>query len=434
MINAWWFTEHNNFGDKLNPYLINKISGNQAKLVEDKSIRKHLCVGSIMHLADEKCTVWGSGFISGNHTTKGTPEILAVRGPKTRQMLLENNQKCPETYGDPALLLPKYFNPSVSKKHKFGIIPHYIDKSNKLLNKFQNSDIKTIDIQNDIEKVILDILACEVIFSSSLHGIIAADAYGIPAYWIKFHNKLGDFKFEDYLLSVGRSPKPILICDKTTLDDMIELTKDYEININLDKLYESCPFKPEKISLSVLICTIPSRTRSLIRLLYMLEKQAKNKPVEILFLGDNRIMSVGKKRNKLLEMASGKYVTFIDDDDRISENYIDSILSKTNNNSDVIVFGAKISENGSEYKSVVYDRNFKHDKNLPNKYERMPNHLMATKRDLALKAGFPEQSFAEDHEYAKRLQKLTKCQSVITDTLYYYDFDEKKSETRNKIL
>ena len=112
MINAWWFTEHNNFGDKLNPYLIKKISGDQAVLSEDTNTTRYLCVGSIIHTATNNDIVWGSGFIDENHHVQGKPKILAVRGPKTRQKLLDDAQKCPEIYGDPALLLPQYFNPS----------------------------------------------------------------------------------------------------------------------------------------------------------------------------------------------------------------------------------------------------------------------------------------------------------------------------------
>ena len=431
MIDVWWFTEHKNFGDELNKYLIEKISNDKVQLIEDPNTPKHFCIGSILHLADEKCTVWGSGFIAPGHNTKGLPQILAVRGPKTREQLLKNGQACPEVYGDPALLLPKIYNPPVNKKYKIGIIPHYIDKNNAWIKGIWNyPEIKIIDIQGGIEDTIKAILSCEMIFSSSLHGVIVGDAYGIPSHWIKFNDRLGDFKFEDYLLSVGRATEPIIITDKTSIHDFEALEK-YEINIDLDKLYACCPFKKQEIKLSILICTLPSRVRSLVRLLYGLEKQIGNLPVEVLFLGDNKKMSVGEKRNKLLSMATGKYVTFIDDDDRISDDYVESILSVAHINSDVITFDVEISENGSEYKKVKYDMQFECDKNFQNHYERIPNHLMAVKREFTLQAGFPETSFAEDAEYAKRLKPLLATQQSIDKTLYYYDFDEKTSETRD---
>lgn len=430
MINAWWFTEVKNFGDMLNPYLIEKMSGQKVKFINNKDIPKYLCVGSIIHVADDNSTVWGPGFILDEHQLQHRPKILAVRGPKTREKLLKSGHDCPEIYGDPALLLPRYFNPPITKTHKIGIIPHYCDKNHEWVRKQNHPEIKIIDVQGEVEDVIKEILSCEKIISSSLHGVIVADAYGIPGYWIKFQEGLGNFKFEDYLMSVGRSTKPIIIKKETSLEQIIDQLEDYKIDIDLDKLYESCPFKMSKIDLSILVCTIPSRTRFLVRLLYNLEKQSKNKSVEILYLGDNKEMTVGEKRNKLLGMASGKYVVFIDDDDRISDDYVDSILNKINENSDVITFNVEISENGSEYKKVLYDINFNCDRNLQNSYERLPNHLMVVKKDLAIKAKFPEKSFGEDGEYAKRLKPLLKSQSKINKTLYYYDFDENTTETR----
>ena len=432
MINARWFTEHSNWGDELNPYLISRISGEQVRLVEDPDVPKYLCVGSTIHLADDNTTVWGAGFINPDHHTVGTPKVLAVRGPKTRHKLTEDGIECPRVFGDPALLLPRFFNPKVTKRYAVGMIPHYIDKGNKWIQKLWNfPEIKKIDIQKPIEDVVKDILECEKIFSSSLHGIIAADAYGIPAYWIKFHNRLGDFKFEDYLMSVGRDLDPIVITDDTPLNDVLDSTRSYKLTIDLDELYEACPFRKETMRLSILICSIPSRIRQLTHLIYALEKQIKKKPVEILYLGDNKRMTVGAKRNKLLNMASGEYVCFIDDDDMLDDEYVDNILDAIKSKSDVIVFNVEISEDNSEYKPVVYDLNFKGDQNYPDRYERLPNHLMAIKREIAQAAGFPNKSFAEDHEFAKRIKRLAKTQTRIDKSLYFYHFDSKKSETRD---
>jgi len=150
MINAWWFTEHKNFGDELNPYLINKISGDQVKFTKDPNIHRHFCIGSIIHVATDNDIIWGSGFINKDHHTAGKPKILAVRGPKTREILLKDCQECPEIYGDPSLLLPRYFDPPRNKQYRIGIIPHYIDKDIRWLKKFWNyPEIKIINIQSD---------------------------------------------------------------------------------------------------------------------------------------------------------------------------------------------------------------------------------------------------------------------------------------------
>jgi len=431
MINLQWFTEHYNWGDAVNPYLVKAISNDQVQLINDPNKKRHLCVGSVIHLADDNCTVWGSGFIAPNHHTAGKPKVLAVRGPKTRDKLIADGIECPEVFGDPVLLLPRYYHPKVEKKYEFGIIIHYAERGSSWVERFRKMPfVKIIDIQNDVEEVPQQVLSCNMIFSSSLHGVILSDAYGIPSYWIKLSNRLGDFKFEDYLMSVKRKTTPILINSGTSIKNLKSQIEPYEIDIDLEALMDSCPFKPTT-KLSILICTLSDRNEKLGTLLEALNKQSEDKPVEILYVGDNRTIGVGKKRNDLLRMARGEYISFIDDDDRISDDYIDQILSKIKLGTDCVVFDVEISENGSPYKKVVYDINLDRDLNYPDHYERLPNHLMAVKRDIALKAMFPEIQFAEDAEYAKRLKQLLNSQSRISKTLYYYDFNDKTSATRD---
>lgn len=242
MIRAEWYNQDNNWGDKLNPYLIKRISGQD--IVQRTELGKRfLCVGSIIHLADDDATVWGSGFVQSYHHCAGTPKVLAVRGPLTRDKLLADGIACPEVYGDPALLLPRYFKPETEKQYVVGIIPHYIDKYHPWLDQFRlMQSVKIIDIQGDVEQVPKDILSCSMIFSSSLHGIIAADAYGIDGYWIQFSDKLGDIKFADYLHSVHRPIDPLIISDTTSLIDLERHAYDYNIDIDLDALLNTCPF------------------------------------------------------------------------------------------------------------------------------------------------------------------------------------------------
>lgn len=111
----------------------------------------------------------------------------------------------PEVYGDPALLLPRYFAPKIEKKYKYGIVPHYADY--KIVENWFKTcdDIYLIDMMtNDVESKTIEFLQCEKIISSSLHGIIIAHAYGIPAVWQKFsHSVFGDdIKYQDYMESV----------------------------------------------------------------------------------------------------------------------------------------------------------------------------------------------------------------------------------------
>lgn len=192
----------------------------------------------------------GTGFMHSTSKIPFKPNIIhAVRGPLTRELLLKQKYECPETYGDPALLYPRFYKPNIIKKFKYGIVPHYIDKKNSWVNSFKNNpEVKIIDVLDyNINRFVDELNECEIILSSSLHGIICADSYDIPAYWIELSNKVqgNGFKFKDYFMSVNR---PIIDPIKPNnynnkIKDISKYFYDYKINIDLDKLYNACPFK-----------------------------------------------------------------------------------------------------------------------------------------------------------------------------------------------
>ena len=170
-----------------------------------------MAIGSILDRATSLSSVWGSGYISKDSCFISKPKnIYAIRGPLTRQKLVSQGVECPEVYGDPALLMSHFYPSHKQKRFKLGILPHYIDKSNKFLSMIKHDGVKVIDIQNPNPlEVIGEICSCECLASSSLHGLIIADSYQIPSLWLKFSNKLvGDsFKFYDYFQSIGSDIK-----------------------------------------------------------------------------------------------------------------------------------------------------------------------------------------------------------------------------------
>lgn len=218
-IRLFWWNEKviqkkakENYGDLLGKYLVEKIAAKKVVFAWPKKfsifdffIPIYVTVGSVLANVNHKCIVWGSGIIDRKTQVKNA-KFLAVRGPQSRKYLLQLGYNVPEVYGDPALLLPRYFNPTVSKKYKIGIVPHYNDY--KIVEKwFENClNIHLIDMMtNDVEAKTIEFLQCEKIISSSLHGIIIAHAYGIPAVWQKFSDKVfgDDVKYQDYMESVN---------------------------------------------------------------------------------------------------------------------------------------------------------------------------------------------------------------------------------------
>ena len=239
---------YDNWGDSVNPVFVELVSQKKpqvASVLEDLNDENYLIIGSILNHADDKSVVWGAGFISEEKVLKRKPsKILAVRGPLTRKKLLDQGVDCPEIYGDPVLLLPRFYNPKIEKRFKLGIVPHEVDQDNEWLKKIKDEEIKIINIKQKGLKFVDEVLECEKIASSSLHGLIVSDAYNIPSTWLEFSDKVigKGFKFRDYFASVGRKDKkPLRITDTITVSDIMNSFKDYKIKIDLDKLWSARP-------------------------------------------------------------------------------------------------------------------------------------------------------------------------------------------------
>ena len=279
-IKVFWYV--GNFGDEISPYIISKISGRIPvcckpttrgairdfvdSLIKRKSLKEALLrvryifmddpvilgIGSIMTLSNKRTIVWGSGFMSNDIVIKeGT--FTAVRGRETAKRLQELGLISPIVYGDPALLLPLYYNPLIQKKQKIGIIPHISEYTyfyERWSNKYKIINLKT----KDVESIIDQIKECEYILSSSLHGIIVSHSYGIPCLWIenKILEKEG-FKFKDYFSSVGIVPyrgfnniEDILASEDNIRNLFVENTDKSHINTSLNDIQKNllsvCPF------------------------------------------------------------------------------------------------------------------------------------------------------------------------------------------------
>lgn len=112
--------------------------------------------------------------------------------------------KCPEIYGDPAILMPLIYHPKTEVTHEYAIIPQYITEK-KIREEYPNDIVISMNT-NDYESVITKIVSCKKVITSSLHGIILAEAYGVPAVWYRGLKKEVDFKYLDYYASTGRKP------------------------------------------------------------------------------------------------------------------------------------------------------------------------------------------------------------------------------------
>lgn len=208
-VNLIWWDDHANLGDFLSLVVFEWIC--KEKGVErDQRVSKTkrlLGVGSVLQWTAFDATVWGSGILSASvigtfflKSQERKLDIRAVRGPLTRLIVKSAGYDCPEVYGDPAILMPLiYAGKKGGKKHKVSLVTHY-EKAEAT-----DTNVNRINIEtHDYEHFIDELLGSEKVVSSSLHGIILAEVYGIPAVYLN-KDTGDDLKFWDWYMSTGRN-------------------------------------------------------------------------------------------------------------------------------------------------------------------------------------------------------------------------------------
>lgn len=246
-MSAFWWNKHANFGDLLTPWLLEKISGKPVILSQEG---EHIvAIGSILGYCKKNSLVWGAG--SFGTETKSQISIdasyFAVRGPLTRNMIRIHGGKCPDIFGDPALLLPDYYWPTgVAKDFELGVVIRHSEE--KLLKSINVPGALIIYLGTDrVTETIDNILRCKRIATTSLHGLIVADAYGIPNCWIESTSPYGlEHKFHDYFLSVNKSKGPVKSSFLKQGWSMGRIINEIEFDgrkmeIDLNKLRIACP-------------------------------------------------------------------------------------------------------------------------------------------------------------------------------------------------
>lgn len=194
-----------NVGDGLTPYIIEHFIGEWPERALSLEEGKVLVCGSTLEHVRQDDIAVGIGSLNPDYTCDVDATYLAVRGPLTASQIPGTEIT---TFGDPGLLLPIMYYPSVEKQYDVGVIPHYEDKEILYPDSKPGlvGDEYFIDIEWDWKSVVRNILKCRRIISSSLHGIVLAEAYGVPTQWAVYSDRIagGEYKFQDYFLGTGR--------------------------------------------------------------------------------------------------------------------------------------------------------------------------------------------------------------------------------------
>lgn len=193
---------------------------------------------------------------------------------------------------------------------------------------------------------------------------------------------------------------------------------------------------PERPILSILCATVENRCDLFARLHAHLKKQADGRPVEIVVACDAKQISIGAKRQQLLERATGDYVAFVDDDDWVSDDYVDRILNAVATKPDCVGFEISCTFNGGPIKRAVTSIRYKTwgDNQDGFAFVRPIYHKSVVRRELALKVGFPDLRYAEDRWYSDRIMKWVKTEVFVPATLYHYRFRSEPFNQKYGIL
>ena len=177
--------------------------------------------------------------------------------------------------------------------------------------------------------------------------------------------------------------------------------------------------------LSILIATIPERKNALNILIHKLNSQIANrKDIEIIVLMDNCIVSIGTKRNRLKDMASGTYFCFLDDDDDIAPTYIHDLTERCDNVYDVIYFDTWATCDGQEGVISIDIENENEQFNPDGKTKRKPSHVNAWLTKKFRKFKFSDKNYGEDFDFCNQCYPLIENPYKINKILHYYIFDK----------
>tara|TARA_A100001391_G_scaffold48774_4_gene29039 strand:+ start:28572 stop:29390 length:819 start_codon:yes stop_codon:yes gene_type:complete len=235
----FWKPSHGlNFGDYLASVVVQRMLAAKEILLDEPANKARLfSVGSVLHFASTGDTIWGSGRngkISSEQHSFVDLDVRAVRGPLTQKFLTDRGVSVPSVFGDPALLIP-YLFPQRFKRQtqsgKIGVVPNLHDRD--LLDR---EDV--IDPLWNWSRVIDAICECEFIVSSSLHGLIIADAFGIPCAHVRLSETEPDFKYIDYCEGVGRTT----FRSSTTVEEALDAGPLSAPDFDASPLLESFPY------------------------------------------------------------------------------------------------------------------------------------------------------------------------------------------------
>jgi hypothetical protein len=196
-----------NVGDWVTPFLCERWKRSY-RFGRPEHSGKVLGCGSIVRFAKPGDTILGSGIMRNSDPIEPEADYRWVRGPLTQQAVHRAGGRCPGIFGDPALLLPRVYTPTRLGGAGRGVVLHYRDWRDMSIRSRWPLDRLISPLTPYVDQFVDQLCRFDEIVSSSLHGMVIAHAYGIPARWVRFSDRVngGAVKFHDYLYGIGQAP------------------------------------------------------------------------------------------------------------------------------------------------------------------------------------------------------------------------------------
>lgn len=205
VVPAYWWDGHPNLGDELTPLLLPRYG--IVPLHREPDRARLAGVGSIIQFlpAGYNGAIWGSGMIDDVERPLPAAHVLAVRGPLTAERIGAGGV----AFGDPGLLVGRHLRRPRSDGRVVLVAHGHHRNDPDVLALARADGVRAVNVHRGAPAVVRGIASAGAVLTTSLHGLVTADAYGIPAVWTTREPALigGDFKFRDYEAAVtpGRS-------------------------------------------------------------------------------------------------------------------------------------------------------------------------------------------------------------------------------------
>lgn len=273
---GFWADKRTNFGDQIGPWLVQEMTGKRMVNSREAPVdHGHMLatVGSVAQwmgtqAQTKRVDVWGTGIMRNPTSaelrglqTLTEVSVHAVRGRLSREVMMQRlGWDVPGVFGDPGLLCPRYYRPrptaaiggEIAFVPHFKHVAHHADNAADLRLRLSDG-IHLVDVNRDLRTVIDEIAQAKAVVSSSLHGLVIAQAYGIPWVWLYAPNKNigGDrFKFDDFF-STLEDPSAVSTY-QAQVEDFVSLPFEKiassaslpKLGIDLDALVSALPVSP----------------------------------------------------------------------------------------------------------------------------------------------------------------------------------------------